>query len=291
MLIVIGTIPIKDAPLMQGSCQFDDEHLCIGDVELPLINGTSVVLASAATVCKTQKIDAPYALIAGDIGDGTGSNQIYRFIRDKSMNIATKNQQNITAMSYLKPNILYAKEAISTLKKRLNTQLIADSGAMYVAKAAGIAHEFDLFTPDFGEMAYLADPEAMHPAYTRNYIFDNANDVSQLITQAYQNQNAAKHLIVKGAVDYVVKDGKIVDQIAEPCLPVLEPIGGTGDSLMGILSALVMSGLNMVDAAVLAAKTNRFMGALSEPNPSMKVWEMLPNIPEALQLAFFSKKP
>jgi hypothetical protein len=290
MLIIIGTIPIKNAPLIQGFCCFHDGVLSIETADLPLINGTSVVLASAATVCKTLNIEAPYTLVAGDIGDGSGSNQIYRFLRDSPLNFASNTQRNVTAMSYLKPNVLYAKESIGALKKRLNTLLIADSGAMYVAKAAGIAHEFDLFTPDFGEMAYLADPEAMHPAYTRNYIFDNADNIPQLIEQAYKNQNAAKCFIVKGSVDYVVEEGKIVDQISEPCLPVLEPIGGTGDSLMGITAALTAAGYGIVEAAVLAAKTNRLMGELSKPSPATKVWEMLMHIPEALQLAGLPKK-
>jgi ADP-dependent NAD(P)H-hydrate dehydratase / NAD(P)H-hydrate epimerase len=286
MLIIMGTIPVKNAPLIQGYCTFQDGILSIGEKQLPLINGTSVVLASALTICKALNIEAPYAVVAGDIGDGSGSNHIYRFLQNSPLNFAPKNS-NVTAISYLKPNILYAKEAIKNLKKHLNTLLIADSGAMYVAKAAGIACEFDLFTPDFGEMAFLADPEAVHPAYTRNYIFENANNVPKLIKEAYTNKNVARCLIVKGAIDYIVEDGNIVAQISKPCIPALEPIGGTGDSLMGIASVLVSLGHKVADASVLAAKTNRLMGELYAPNPSTKVWEMLNCIPKAIQLAGF----
>ena len=156
---------------------------------------------------------------------------------------------------------------------------------MYVAKAAGIAKEFDLFTPDLGEMAFLADPEAVHPAYVRNNLSENANDVDSLIKQAYEYSNASNFLLVKGAIDYVVDRATVVAKVVEPSVAALEPIGGTGDSLSGIVSSLIDSGLDIKHAAIIAAKTNRLMGKYSNPNPSTKVWEMLSNIPKALQEA------
>ena len=44
--------------------------------------------------------------------------------------------------------------------------LVADAGSMYVAKAGGDAPFYDVFTPDLGETAFLADEKAMHPMYT-----------------------------------------------------------------------------------------------------------------------------
>lgn len=280
MLVIAGTIPIKGLPLTEGFCEFKNGCLSVDSVNLPLINGTSVMLAAAATVCKSAKIEKPYAILAGDIGAGEGSNQIYRFLRE-SFNPNSKNP--VIAMHYIKPNILYAKEAIKEVKKRLKPMLIADAGSMYVAKAAKIAPEFDLFTPDPGEMAFLADSEAIHPAYVRNFIFDSINDVPELIKLAYQNLNASRFLLVKGVTDYVVGNGKITATINEPCIPALEPIGGTGDTLAGIASALIASGEGIIISCVKAALTNRFLGVLSKPNPSTKVWEMLPNIPAALE--------
>ncbi len=282
MLVIVGTIPLKGMPLTADFCEFDHEKLTVGDVDLPLINGTSALVATAAETCNALKIEKPYAVLAGDTGTGEGSNQIYRYLRD-SFNPAS--EKTVIAMHYIKPNVLYAKDAIKALKKRLNTTLIADAGSMYVAKAAGLAKDFDLFTPDPGEMAFLADPEAMHPAYVRSFIFDAINDVPALIQQAYQKGNAAKALLVKGLTDYIVDEGKIVGEVSEPCIPALEAVGGTGDTLVGIVSALIASGYGVIEAAVLAAKANRLMGKLAKPNPATKVWEMIQYIPAALKEA------
>jgi hypothetical protein len=37
-------------------------------------------------------------------------------------------------------------------------------------RRAAKAAQFDLFTPDVGELAFLADEEAPHPFYTRGFI-------------------------------------------------------------------------------------------------------------------------
>ena len=44
--------------------------------------------------------------------------------------------------------------------------LVADAGFMYVAKMSGYADAYDLFTPEAGELAILADEKAPHPFYT-----------------------------------------------------------------------------------------------------------------------------
>lgn len=285
MLTIIGTVPLKGMPLTSGLCRFSNGKLEAGDVELPLINGTSVMIAAAVTACASLGIENPHAVLAGDIGSGDGSNLIYCFLRDRPSSVRTSSELEVFALHYIKPNILYAKETVKGLKRNPNAILIADAGAMYVAKAAGIAKEFDLFTPDLGEMAFLADSDAVHPAYVRNYLFENTNDVPSLIKQAYENSNASKFLLVKGETDYIVDSGKTVAKVTKPCVSALEPIGGTGDTLAGIVSSLIASGLGVRQAAVLAAKTNRLMGEFSNPNPSAKVWEMLLNIPKALQAA------
>jgi NAD(P)H-hydrate repair Nnr-like enzyme with NAD(P)H-hydrate dehydratase domain len=280
MLVIVGTVPLKDMPLTTDFCKFDHEKLTVGDVDLPLINGTSALVATAAQTCSALKIEKPYAVLAGDIGTGEGSNLIYRHLRDARIPAAEK---TVIAMHYIKPNVLYAKDAIKTLRRHPNTTLIADAGSLYVAKAAGLAKDFDLFTPDPGEMAFLADPEAMHPAYVRSFIFDAINDVPALIAQAYKYGNAAKALLVKGITDYIVDDGKIVGEVSQPSIPALEAVGGTGDTLVGIASALIAAGYGVTDAAVLAAKANRLMGALAKPNPATKVWKMIQYIPEGLK--------
>ncbi|MCW4010346.1 MAG: sugar kinase [Candidatus Bathyarchaeota archaeon] len=282
MIVVVGTIPIKDMPLTTDFCEYSHEKLKGGNLDLPLINGTSALVATAAAACNALELPKPYAVLAGDIGTGEGSNLIYRFLRES---FKPTSEKTVITMHYIKPNVLYARDAVKALKKRANTTLIADAGSMYVAKAAGLAKDFDLFTPDSGEMAFLADPEAMHPAYVRSFIFDAVNDVPALIQQAYQNGNAAKALLVKGVTDYIVDEGKIVAEVSEPCIPALEAVGGTGDTLVGIVSALIDSGYSITNAATIAAKANRLMGTLAKPNPATKVWEMIRFIPEALRKA------
>ncbi|MCW4017099.1 MAG: sugar kinase [Candidatus Bathyarchaeota archaeon] len=283
MLVIVGTIPIKDMPLTTDFCEFNDEKLKVGEADLPLINGTSALVATAAATCSALKIQKPYAVLAGDIGTGEGSNKIYRFLRDSFKPPRDTSEKTVIAMHYIKPNVLYAKDAIKALRKHANTTLIADAGSMYVAKAAKLSKDFDLFTPDPGEMAFLADPEAMHPAYVRSFIFDAINDVPALIKQAYQNFNAAKFLLVKGVTDFIVDNGEIVANVSEPCISALEAVGGTGDTLVGIVSTLIASGCDIPKAAVKAAKANRFMGALAKPTPATKVWEMIQYIPKALE--------
>lgn len=281
MLVAVGTVPVKGLPLTMGFYEFENGKLVINELELPLVNGTSAMMAATSAVCNTLGLENPYAILAGDIGIGDGSKLIYRFLGD-SFNSPSSSLRTVIAMHYIKPNVLYATKTVKAIKKRMNAILVADAGSMYVAKAAGIARDFDLFTPDPGEMAFLADPEAIHPAYVRNYIFDSISDVPKLIKQAYEHSNVPRVLLVKGIVDYIVDNGEIVDEVMEPCIPALEPIGGTGDTLTGIVTALISYGYNVVDAAIQAAKVNRIMGSLSIPNPSTKFWELIPNISKAL---------
>ena len=117
--------------------------------------------------------------------------------------------------------------------------LIADAGFMYVAKMSGQAGQYDLFTPDVGELAFLADEEAPHPFYTRGFILHEDNPVPDLISRAYTFDNAAKYLLVKGRIDYVACREGVLATVSEPSLEVLEPIGGTGDTITGIAAALI----------------------------------------------------
>ena len=63
---------------------------------------------------------------------------------------------------------------------------------MYAAKMSGQAASYDLFTPDAGELAFLADETAPHPFYTRGFILHENNKIPDLINRAYSHKNAAK---------------------------------------------------------------------------------------------------
>ena len=157
---------------------------------------------------------------------------------------------------------------------------------MYVAKAAGETAKFEAFTPDIGELAFLADEKAPHPAYTRGFIFHKEKNIHELVKRCYFFKNAPPLLIVKGTVDSIYLNGELKATIDQPNIKELEAIGGTGDSLTGILSILLYSGIERVEAANKAAIINRIAGAHAKPTPATQISEILLHIPYALEQVF-----
>ena len=62
----------------------------------------------------------------------------------------------------------------------------------------------------------------------------------------------------------------------------MEAMGGTGDTLTGIVAALIESGMEISEAAIVAAKTNRLAGVYANPTPATQVMEIIHQIPRAL---------
>ncbi len=104
-----------------------------------------------------------------------------------------------------------------------------------------------------------------------------------LIAQAYANNNAAQYLLVKGAQDYISNKEKVLATIDNPMVESMEAIGGTGDTLTGIVSALIATGMEIKDAAIIAAKANRLAGYYAVPTPATQVLEIIEQIPRALR--------
>ena len=155
---------------------------------------------------------------------------------------------------------------------------------------SGFAASYDLFTPDAGEMAFLADEMAPHPFYTRGFLLQDEERIPELIERAYKHENAAHCLLVKGRCDFVASEEGILEEISEPCVENMEPIGGTGDSLTGVVSALIAGGFPIPQAALLAAKTNRIMGVLKNPTPAFSIADLLPALPAALEQILSEKR-
>ena len=126
----------------------------------------------------------------------------------------------------------------------------------------------------FGLWALLA-VVSVHPEW-RSF-------VPYLIQEAYKYNNAPRYLLVKGPTDFIVDDGKIVYTVSEPNIPVLEPIGGTGDTITGILSALIGCGFEPIKACLIAAKANRLAGQLANPTPATRVAEIINYIGRAVR--------
>jgi len=150
---------------------------------------------------------------------------------------------------------------------------------MYSAKAAGLAPFFDVFTPDAAELAFLADPDATHPAYVRFMTSNDLERMPELIKTAYKMKNAAGLLLVKGAIDYIVRDGEIWATVAEPDVPAMEAIGGTGDTVTGLVAAFGYAGLEPHEAAVIAARANRMAGSFAQVTPATRVSRVIAHLP------------
>jgi len=245
---------------------------------LAVNRGTPALLGAAAAMCGVLTIPPPYAYLAGDIGLGRGSRDLYKFLTE---NIAAQ-KISVLVFHYLQPDVDWHNKVLFAIEEmEPRPFLIADAGFMYAAKMSGQAPSYDLFTPDAGELAFLADEKAPHPFYTRGFILHEEGCAPKHINRAYTHDNAAKTMLVKGRVDFVADANGIFASIDEPDEEALEAIGGTGDTLTGIVSALIHWGMGVREAAAKAAKINRLAGRYARPQPDTQVVEIIDCIPKA----------
>lgn len=277
MMLIAGTVPVKGLPLVMGKVSAEGELLVINGHRIPCIQGTGAMIGAALATTDYLKLEAPCALLAGDIGQGKGSRDIYEYLIEKVAELSP----TVLTLHYWLPDMTLMRKLCQSIKECVKRPLlIADAASMYAAKAAGLATEFDIFTPDATEIAFLADPDATHPAYITRHLFDT--DITQtpsLAEVAYQNRSAPKLLLVKGAIDYVVRDGDIITTITEPDVPALEAIGGTGDTITGLVSALAYAELELPEAAIIAARANRMAGKFARVTPATEVRRVIAQFP------------
>ncbi|MDD5604645.1 MAG: NAD(P)H-hydrate dehydratase [Dehalococcoidales bacterium] len=277
MLVIGGTIPKQGMPLIAGYVRREGDMLVADSQPFSRIQGTGAMISAALTATEYMGIEPPYVVVAGDIGKGDGTRLMYRYLIE---NISALKPAFVT-LHYCQPFMNLLTQFVKEVEKMAKPPfLIADAGAMYAAKAAGQAEKFGIFTPDPSEIAFLADPNATHPAYIANHLFDSEiEDVPQLIKAAYSHKSAARVMVVKGARDYIAKNGEILATIEDPNVPVLEAIGGTGDTITGLVSAFTYAGVEPVEAGILAAKCNRMGGKMANPTPATKVSQIIDTFP------------
>jgi sugar/nucleoside kinase (ribokinase family) len=267
--------------------QFEDAALtCIKYPQdpklIPVSRGTAALAAAAVLTARELGREGPNVLLAGDDGSGAGSVAVYTYMCAHAADYAGFG----LTFHYLLPDVDWHNRlliAFEDVKPR--PIFCADAGFMYAAKMSGYATSYDLFTPDAGELAFLADEKAPHPFYTRGFLLADENQAAELAARAFEYENSAKTLLIKGKEDLVVQDGKVLKRINYPMVPNLEPIGGTGDTVAGIVSALLDAGQPMLEACRTAALANRFMGQLAQPTPATQIRELLNQLPEALRMA------
>ncbi|MBN2467900.1 MAG: sugar kinase [Deltaproteobacteria bacterium] len=280
MIVLAGTLPIEDLRLKVGEGRVKDGQFYIGDTSVSLNRGTAAMMAACCVVCSRYSSEAPYCIVSGDIGDGRGSIPVYDFLIKNISGL----QPDVFVGHYIMPNLAYHNKFIDAIgKMTIKPKLIADAGFMYIAKMAGFAAEYTVFTPDLGELAFLADGQAPHPFYTRGFIFHMEPRTKELIAMAYAEKNAARFLFVKGERDIVCENGEVLGEVTDPSVPELEAIGGTGDTITGMIGAYLGNGLAEKEALHLAACVNRLAGESAKPTPATQIGEIVMRIPQALE--------
>ncbi|MBB5347052.1 sugar kinase [Desulfoprunum benzoelyticum] len=279
MVGIVGTVPDLQFPLCHGPAKLIGGRLNIGGRDIPVNRGTPALLAAALKAAEWAGSREIYAFLVGDIGLGEGSRKLYAFLVDHLAEYSFE----VLTFHYVQPDVDWHAKilfAIESMKQR--PILIADAGFMYAAKMSGQAASYDFFTPDVGELAFLADELAPHPFYTRGFILHQNNQVPDLIRRAYQHDNAAAHLVVKGQPDYITQGNEVYATVDHPSFAAMEAIGGTGDTLTGLLTVLCSARFELTEAAVLAARVNRWTGVFADPNPATQIIELIETIPRAL---------
>ncbi len=260
--LIVGTVPDNGFGLALGPCQWDGAALAVDGLCAPVRRGTPALLAACCQACQALGAPLPLALLAGDAGNGQGSARAYERLERELASLAPRG----LTFHYLFPDLAgHDRVLLSALALPERPLLMADAGFMYAAKASGQAAEYDLFTPDAGELAFLADELAPHPFYTRGFLGGADASALELARRAWDTGGAARHLLVKGASDQVICAGKVLARIDGPDTPAMEAIGGTGDTLAGMATALLMANIPLPEACALAARANRLLGALARP--------------------------
>ena len=244
------------------------------------MRGTPALLASAVKVGEIMGQPEVFGFLVGDTGLGDGSRRLYKYL---CQHLEQSNFDTL-AFHYLQPYVGWHNRVLSAVNKMTRKPiLIADAGFMYVAKMSGHSAAYDLFTPDIGELAFLADESAPHPFYTRGFLLHEENRVPDFITRPYTHKNAAHYLLVKGRTDYLANKEGVQGVIDHPLEDAMEAIGGTGDTLTGIVAALTATGMDIPEASLTAAKVNRLAGVYAHPTPATQVQDIIQYIPEALR--------
>lgn len=277
MIVLIGTVPYKTGVYV-GHARIEKDYLNVENVKFPIERGTAAMAASCAQVCSFYGLPMPLCIFGGDTSDGKGTDLMFQEV---NANI-DKYAPDIITLHYLFPKIAYGNPFVSkvnSLPKR--PQLIADAGGMYLIKTLNQSHLFDVFTPDEGELLFLADEFAAHPLYVRSELLKKVMDTDSLVEAAYRHKNAAKTLVVKGTIDYIYKDGVKLKESRGPNIPAMEAIGGTGDTITGMLSGLRYQ--KDEDSNYKALVVNRLIGKRINCTPATQIREFIRAIPAVLE--------
>lgn len=279
-LLVVATIPTAAGHVVCGEVARDETgRLTVDGSPLDACQGSSAMLGAALAVTSYLGVEPPVALLGGDLGRGEGTRAVYARLRHE----VEERKPDVLAFHYLQPIMALMRDAIEWLGPLVaagDVRLVADAGGMYAAKSAGLASHFDLMTPDVGEVGFLADERATHPAYVSNYLFGTEGfDPIEFARLAHERGGSGNVLLIKGSTDHIAEKGVVRVSVSEPCVPELEAIGGTGDTITGLASAFMGAGFPTLEAAVCAARANRTAGAEMGARPDHAADDLLAALP------------
>ncbi len=280
MFAVVGTVPDEDFPIVAGPVSAAGDRLFIDGREIEINRGTAALLAAAVMVSHYMGKDGPEAFLVGDTGYGRGSRRLYGYLEKT---LPARRYTSLT-FHYIQPDVDWHNRVLFAVDRMPERPLlIADAGFMYAAKMSGQAEAYDAFTPDMGELAFLADESAPHPFYTRGFILHENNRAARLIERAYRHKNAARYLLVKGEKDIAADRSGILETVTEPRTDALEAIGGTGDIITGLLAGLTGVGQDLLPSVMAAIRISRMAGKAANPNPGTQVAGIIQKIPDCLK--------
>ncbi|MBN2108923.1 MAG: sugar kinase [Deltaproteobacteria bacterium] len=278
-ILLAGTIPDQNLSLALGTASLCGTSLSIDGRSYPVNRGTAAMIGAVCATAGFFGDSPPECVVGGDIGTREGSREVYRHLIKHLPRISA----DTLCLHYIIPDIGLHNQVLTAVRKmHVKPVVIADAGFMYAAKASGQARFYDLFLPDIGELAFLADEKASHPAYTRGFLTRLEIEPKELIGKAYEFGMTGRCMCVKGRTDYICQDGVILEQIDDPVIEELEPIGGTGDTITGMTAGLVHHGYMPAHACALACRANRIAGLFARPTPATQIHEIIARIPEAL---------
>ncbi len=283
-LFVLATIPVAAGEVVAGPVSRDrDGALTVGDRPVPSSQGSSAMLAAALSVTEHLGVEPPFAMLGGDIGRGEGTRAVY----ERLAAAVDELEPSVVTFHYLQPIMALMRQAVGALAPRVDAgtlSLVADAGGMYAAKAAGVAPRFELMTPDVGEVGFLADENVTHPAYVSRYLFGTDDfDPVELARLAFERGGSSRVLLIKGAIDRIAEEGQVVATVSDPCVPVLEAIGGTGDTVTGLAAAFMAAGYPTLDAALSACRANRLAGVAMQARPDHRAEDLVRELPGVLR--------
>lgn len=286
MWIIAGTIPDPDFSLLvpEGpaprSASLSEAGLHLPDGRtVPVERGTAALAATALQTCAALGCTPPALLLAGDTGSGSGSRQLYAWLEKALPALAPRG----LTFHYLFPDVDWHNRLLLAVRELENAPLmVADAGFMYVAKMSGYADAYELFTPDVGELAFLADEKTPHPFYTRGFLLAEEQNIPVLLARAQEHGNCPANLIIKGKADHIIHEGRLHAVVDSPSVPAMECIGGTGDIVTGLVTGLLCAGLPTATAALAAARLARLLAAHCRPDPSTPVSRLIAALPEVL---------